>query len=169
MTVPPMASRSSTELNLARHMGQLFARSTQGFRHALCRSCPQGRRWATISSSSSILDRGYRSAWCSSQGYTDWRPPGTRWHVQNRGRTSPSKLIRRMSSSRPRVEVAALRECEPLQASSMCGFKSHHVRKSTGYAGDIIRRWWRYLLVVRVVLRNRLLASSCCLSPSSPA
>lgn len=55
MTVPPIAWRSSTELNLARHMGQLLARSTQGLRQALCRSCPQGRRWATISSSSSIL------------------------------------------------------------------------------------------------------------------
>jgi hypothetical protein len=72
------------------------------------------------------------SAWCSSQGITDWRPPGTRRHVQNRGRTSPSKLIRRMSSSRPRVEVAALREFEPLQASSVYGNKSHHVRESSG-------------------------------------
>jgi hypothetical protein len=72
------------------------------------------------------------SAWCSSQGITDWRPPETRRHVQNRGRTSPSKLIRRMSSSRPRVEVAALRECEPQQACSVYGNKSHHVRESSG-------------------------------------
>lgn len=121
MTVPPIAWRSSTELNLARHMGQLFARSTQGLRHALCRSCPQGRRWATISSSSSILDARYMLAGGSSQDNMDWRPPVTRRHVQDRGKTSPSKLIRRMSSSRPRVEVAALQECEPQQASSVYG------------------------------------------------
>lgn len=63
MTVPPIACRSSTELNLARHIGQLFARSTQGLRQALCRSCPQGSRWATISSSSSMLHKDTRQQW----------------------------------------------------------------------------------------------------------
>ena len=42
---------------VARHIGQLFARSTHGLRHALCRSCLQGRRWAIVSSSAWILQR----------------------------------------------------------------------------------------------------------------
>jgi hypothetical protein len=41
-------------LKLARHIGQLFARSTQGLRHSLCRSWPHGSRCAIISSS--LLD-----------------------------------------------------------------------------------------------------------------
>jgi hypothetical protein len=53
-------------LKLARQIGQLFARSTHGFKHSLCRLCPQGSRCATISSSlvacSKTLESFYSAA-----------------------------------------------------------------------------------------------------------
>ena len=52
-------------LKLARHIGQLFARSTQGLRQLLCRSWPQGSRWATISSSwTAGTATSLSLAWC---------------------------------------------------------------------------------------------------------
>lgn len=52
LVIPPTLTHSSTMLKFALQMGQLFARSTHGFRHSLCMLCPQGRRCATRSSSS---------------------------------------------------------------------------------------------------------------------
>jgi hypothetical protein len=49
--IPPTRALIWTRLKLARQMGQLFALSTQGLRHSLCRLWPQGSRWATVSSS----------------------------------------------------------------------------------------------------------------------
>lgn len=49
LDLPPILTLSSTKLKLWRHIGQLFARSTQGFKQSLCRIWPQGRRCAIIS------------------------------------------------------------------------------------------------------------------------
>jgi hypothetical protein len=46
----------STMLNVVRHIGQLFARSTHGFRQELCKSCLHGSRWAMASSSMWMLE-----------------------------------------------------------------------------------------------------------------
>ena len=51
--VPPGRSLNSTMLKLRRHIGQLLARSTHGFRQSLCRICPQGSNWAIWPGSSS--------------------------------------------------------------------------------------------------------------------
>ncbi len=42
--LPPAFVLSSTLLKFCRQIGQLLARSTQGFKHSLCRLCPQGNR-----------------------------------------------------------------------------------------------------------------------------
>lgn len=47
--LPPIFTLSWTKLKLWRHIGQLFARSTQGFKQSLCKLWPQGRRCAIIS------------------------------------------------------------------------------------------------------------------------
>lgn len=51
--IPPGRSLSSTMLKLRRHIGQLFARSTHGFKQLLCRMCPHGSNWAIWPGSSS--------------------------------------------------------------------------------------------------------------------
>ena len=45
---PPARVLNSTQLNFWRQMGQLLARSTQGFRHSSWRYLPHGRRWAIM-------------------------------------------------------------------------------------------------------------------------
>lgn len=53
--IPPTLDNNSTTLKFCLQMGQLFARSTHGFRQSLCRLWPQGSRWATSTASVPLL------------------------------------------------------------------------------------------------------------------
>lgn len=108
-----------------------------------------------------------------------WRHTGGLQQLQRQGteqrKPSPSKLIRRMSSSRPRVEEAVrdprvgrhsgVGRCRPpVYDNWSC---SHSV---CVYDRSVRASWVVYLLLLSFVSRNELLAASdWCTTPSSPS
>ena len=121
---PSSTARSSTWQKLARHIGQLLARSTQGFRHSSCKLWPQGRRCAIISDASSVstLDEEV------SHYFHEMRRPSLRKRcVKQKREASPS------CQSRPRCAskcCAAARLYKPLNGIGRHGAAHKSGRKN---------------------------------------